>query len=674
MSNKSRVYVRWVRFWMLFSVCISAFFYASFDSCAEEIVFDSKSVNINSQYYTSLVGGSKFFDFVDSSFNDDTYYLFDVGFDINLHFSDPVFYIRNFLLRYNNNILFYLSSVSGTNSSTFDISANNTFVFKGSDLKNNRFFYDFRILNDVSEAVDFVLSVDYVINSFRPLTGAESETYLSGYDSGYSEGYSEGNQAGWDAGHQSGYNYGYDYGYNLGVIDGVNSVDTDSYYQDGFQDGAASVDTDSYYQDGFQDGAASVDTDSYYQDGFQDGVDSIDTDSFYEAGYAAGNSFGYSSGYTAGYDAAYELAYEEGYNQAVENLTQSNVLENEPVTVTKQINIANSSLDIEDVNTTLPVNYDYEYDFDYVLSTAYSDHNLNFHYYESLGDIDTVGDLNFTSTDYYYDLKTNDYMYGLGYYVAGEQKLFTASPDAYAYKVKIKQTKTDYSRSDIWKAWNIVGTHSEVLSGSASLGSRFYSGSQLEHTFFIHTDHVPLDIYTGVLFYFFDSDETSASYSLNATFTVEYTAYTRTEYNQIVDSIKKMDDSLGDIDQSLGDINSNITEQGDQMMNGFDTADADSMNDSFSASLTKYQTAEDSLFSAAQSGLDGFTFVDFSSYPVLVTSMSFVTALMTSVYAAMGGETGPVGIVLSVLFSVMLVSMAIGLYRFYQSKGKGGGD
>lgn len=54
--------------------------------------------------------------------------------------------------------------------------------------------------------------------------------------------------------------------------------------------------------------------------------------------------------------------------------------------------------------------------------------------------------------------------------------------------------------------------------------------------------------------------------------------------------------------------------------------------------------------------------------------MSFVTSMMTSVFVSMGGETGPVGIVLSVLFSVMIVSLAIGLYRFYVSKGKGAGD
>lgn len=121
-----------------------------------------------------------------------------------------------------------------------------------------------------------------------------------------------------------------------------------------------------------------------------------------------------------------------------------------------------------------------------------------------------------------------------------------------------------------------------------------------------------------------------------------------------------------------GDTQNHIANQTDQLTNGYDSSAGDSMNESFSASLTEYQTSEDSLFSAAQSGLDSFTFIDFTSYPALVTAMSFVTSMMTSIFIAMGGETGPVGIVLSVLFSVMLVSMVIGLYRYFQSKGKGG--
>lgn len=52
----------------------------------------------------------------------------------------------------------------------------------------------------------------------------------------------------------------------------------------------------------------------------------------------------------------------------------------------------------------------------------------------------------------------------------------------------------------------------------------------------------------------------------------------------------------------------------------------------------------------------------------MVTGISFVTATMTGWFNNAGGASG-VGIVLSILFSVMLVAMVLGLYRWYQSKG-----
>ena len=154
-------------------------------------------------------------------------------------------------------------------------------------------------------------------------------------------------------------------------------------------------------------------------------------------------------------------------------------------------------------------------------------------------------------------------------------------------------------------------------------------------------------------------DTTSASYKLNWDFVLKIIPYTKEQYNSTTASVEKQTQEL--------------KTQMNDLKNGFDSSAGQSMNESFAASVNDYQTTEESLFSSAQSGLDSFTFVDFSSYPALVTSMSFVTSMMNAVYGAMGGETGPIGIVLSVLFSVMLVSMVIGLYRFYQDK-KGGGD
>ena len=232
-------------------------------------------------------------------------------------------------------------------------------------------------------------------------------------------------------------------------------------------------------------------------------------------------------------------------------------------------------------------------------------------------------------------------------------------PSAYAYKISVSTSNTALTRSLVNKAWYLVGTRSDVQDGSADIGLSFFQNAAATHNYFVETNNLPVDIYAGVLFFFVNGENQTAAYDLYSNIKIEYTPYSRTEYNQILDS--------------MGDINSNISEQSDKLMNGYDSSAGQSMNEDFSASLMEYQTAGDSLFNEAQSGLDGFTFVDFSSYPALVTSMSFVTSMMTSVFGAMGGESGPAGIVLSVLFSVMIVSMAIGLYRFYSGKKDGDG-
>lgn len=117
-----------------------------------------------------------------------------------------------------------------------------------------------------------------------------------------------------------------------------------------------------------------------------------------------------------------------------------------------------------------------------------------------------------------------------------------------------------------------------------------------------------------------------------------------------------------------GNLQNQLAHQTDQITSGYDSSAGSTMNDQFSSSVSDYQQAEDSLFDAATSGMNDFEFINFTSYPALVTAMTFVTSTMSSIYQIFGGESGPIGIVLAVLFSVMLVSMVIGLYRFYQSK------
>lgn len=102
--------------------------------------------------------------------------------------------------------------------------------------------------------------------------------------------------------------------------------------------------------------------------------------------------------------------------------------------------------------------------------------------------------------------------------------------------------------------------------------------------------------------------------------------------------------------------------------NTYDDSQGNSVNGNFSASLDDYTTTEDSLWGTATSNLESFAFFDLSTVPLVVTGISFVTSIMSGWFEQSGGADG-VGIVLSILFSVMLVSMALGLYRLYQSQG-----
>ena len=129
-------------------------------------------------------------------------------------------------------------------------------------------------------------------------------------------------------------------------------------------------------------------------------------------------------------------------------------------------------------------------------------------------------------------------------------------------------------------------------------------------------------------------------------------------------------ESVTDIDVEIqtDEMQQATEQQTETMVNGFDNTQGDNVNADLSAGLNEYQTAEDSLFATATTGMKDFTFFDIESVPAMVTGISFITATMTGWFNQAGGASG-VGIVLSILFSVMLVAMVLGLYRWYQSKG-----
>ena len=103
----------------------------------------------------------------------------------------------------------------------------------------------------------------------------------------------------------------------------------------------------------------------------------------------------------------------------------------------------------------------------------------------------------------------------------------------------------------------------------------------------------------------------------------------------------------------------------DNITNGYDSSSGNTASGKLDGSVSDFEQAEGSIFDSAQGHLKDFEFFDFNSIPAVVTGLSFVTSSMTAVFDAMGGLSGA-GIVLSVLFAVMFLSIVIGLYRYFK--------
>ncbi len=114
---------------------------------------------------------------------------------------------------------------------------------------------------------------------------------------------------------------------------------------------------------------------------------------------------------------------------------------------------------------------------------------------------------------------------------------------------------------------------------------------------------------------------------------------------------ESVDDIIGDNVQDLVD--------------GYNDSAGNQAASDLGNSASGYEQAEDSLFQGSESSLSGFEFFDFSGYTGITTGLSFVSSMLVSIYNNFGGMSG-IGIVISVLFSVMFLAIVIGLYRYFK--------
>ncbi len=274
-----------------------------------------------------------------------------------------------------------------------------------------------------------------------------------------------------------------------------------------------------------------------------------------------------------------------------------------------------------------------------------------------------------------FDDYTSDSSYdNLFFYVGKRQLVFNSSASYYGYSLTFtRTTKTTLDMSDYtWKHNWIVGTATDLLNGQ-------YVGGLVDassFTVWVPTGNSVQAIHMAPLFLFASGeywsdgvpfDDFYGSYNINCKYSVKYVGYkTKSDYESAMSEIStKLDNIDSSINNSAAEITDNMQAQTDTITNGYNSSSGDSMNNDFSSSVGSYSDASDNLFNTATSGLDSFGFANINAYSSVVTSLSFVQTVMASMFTAVGGESGPYGIVLSILFSVVLVSLLVGIYRYY---------
>ena len=119
------------------------------------------------------------------------------------------------------------------------------------------------------------------------------------------------------------------------------------------------------------------------------------------------------------------------------------------------------------------------------------------------------------------------------------------------------------------------------------------------------------------------------------------------------------------IEESEKDIIEDIRDNTKDALDGYDSTKGNTSKDNLKSELSPMEESEDSLFTSGKTGLDSFTFFDISSVPAVMAGITFVTSVMTSWFTSAGGLSG-VGIVLSCLFTVLIVSLVLGLYKYFK--------
>lgn len=101
---------------------------------------------------------------------------------------------------------------------------------------------------------------------------------------------------------------------------------------------------------------------------------------------------------------------------------------------------------------------------------------------------------------------------------------------------------------------------------------------------------------------------------------------------------------------------------------GYDSSAGSSASNALGDGIAEYEQAEGSLFDSASASIGDFSFVSLDSVPAVVTSISFVSSIMSMIFDESGGITGA-GIVMSVSLCALIGAIVTGIYRYWHKDG-----
>lgn len=329
-----------------------------------------------------------------------------------------------------------------------------------------------------------------------------------------------------------------------------------------------------------------------------------------------------------GKDFIYQQGYADGFSAGLSAEPEAETFE---IDITSDMSFNNYS--VSDANTLLPSVYESEFDSD-------DENTFNAYFYRALG----------------------------------VQYVFTPSKEYYGYKVSLVPMGVDYSANGMVE-WvrPIIGSYTDVYSGQSGLGYSLDLSTNRTSNLWLETNYSEEDVYFGFLGYFREfvtvENTLRPEGGIAGKYRIRITPYSFDEYESATIGLQEQANILqqtgNDISQKTqDDMNTGFSD----VMNSFDKSQGNAVNSDLADGLDDYQSEEGSLWVTATTGLKDFVFFDFKSIPAMLTGISFVTTIMTKWFNEAGGASG-VGIVLSILFSVMLVAMVLGLYRWYQSRG-----